>query len=208
MDMLIDNPLISATFTVIISEINVPTTIVMYMLHPMEDVEFLGHWLPRALPKWKSEIDEAYQKGGCKHGYVWVEIEQLIRFPRHPVEASSTPLCGFLIDFFAEHGDAVREHLVILDERCNAPKPVNPPNPPTPPNPPQSTDESLLDAVGRLSLGRKLSSNAFESPSLGSLSDPGLAIPHQRELRSLSNPLAPVGTLGTFSGLPINLDGL
>jgi 8-oxo-dGTP pyrophosphatase MutT (NUDIX family) len=72
------------------------------------DSEFLVDWVPRAIPHYRAEVDEWYDKAGCRYGYVWVSLDAILSDPTHPVPSSSMPLCQFVTNLFTLFGDKIR----------------------------------------------------------------------------------------------------
>jgi hypothetical protein len=47
------------------------THVFIYILHPEVDADYFSQWRPRAMKPYRNEVDEAYNKAGCIHGYTW-----------------------------------------------------------------------------------------------------------------------------------------
>uniref|UniRef100_A0A0G4I2F0 Uncharacterized protein n=1 Tax=Chromera velia CCMP2878 TaxID=1169474 RepID=A0A0G4I2F0_9ALVE len=78
-------------------------------------------WRPRALPSDRWEIDEAPdepekygdQPGDFQHGYLWVPLEHLLRFPETPVRGSSQPLAPMVRStFFGRYAEENKDKII------------------------------------------------------------------------------------------------
>ena len=94
------------------------TMIYFYLLDPNIDRDFMNNfWKPRALHKFRGEIDETYPKSGCHFGYLRVDINRLLFHPKRPVEESGMPLCPFLEKTFSSLSEKIAEIINILEMR-------------------------------------------------------------------------------------------
>lgn len=106
---IVENEHLTYPFRVKFGDRNKSTVIFMYILNEEESE---SEWHPRAIPHYRSEIDEKYTKGNCHYGYVWVNFEELLAHLERPVPFSSSPLCRFILTLFLTYGDQIRS---ILD---------------------------------------------------------------------------------------------
>lgn len=69
-------------------------------LSPAIDAEWCTQWHPRALPVHRWEIKEDYvlatDTAACVYGYVWADLERVLKNPEVPVEGSTAPLAGIV----------------------------------------------------------------------------------------------------------------
>jgi 8-oxo-dGTP pyrophosphatase MutT (NUDIX family) len=92
------------------------TSVFLYVMRDNTDSEFLNDWVPRAIPRYRCEVDESYQKPGCQYGYTWINLESILSNPTHPpVESSSMPMCEFVTNLFTLHADTIRESIFDAD---------------------------------------------------------------------------------------------
>mmetsp|Transcript_21610 Transcript_21610/g.22370 ORF Transcript_21610/g.22370 Transcript_21610/m.22370 type:complete len:371 (+) Transcript_21610:117-1229(+) len=102
---IIENESLTYGFKVPYGAKNKTAAIVMYILN---DDESEAEWIPRAIPHFRSEVDEKYSKGNTQFGYVWVNLEDLLLNLSQPVSFSSSPLCAFIFTLFTLYGDQIR----------------------------------------------------------------------------------------------------
>ena len=96
--------------------LNGNTMIFFYLLDPIIDMGFINsNWKPRALHRFRGEIDETYLKDGCHFGYMRVDINRLLFHPHKPVEDSSMPLCPFLENTFSSQSEKIAELISSLE---------------------------------------------------------------------------------------------
>jgi 8-oxo-dGTP pyrophosphatase MutT (NUDIX family) len=88
------------------------TSVFLYVMRESTDSEFFTDWIPRAIPRYRSEVDESYHKAGCQYGHTWVSLESILNHPTHPVEGSSMPACEFISNLFTIHAEKIRESLL------------------------------------------------------------------------------------------------
>ena len=78
------------------------TMIYFYFLDPSIDYNYINNnWKPRAMKRFRGEIDEDYSKPNCFYGYTRVDLERLVSLPNQPYEFSQKPLCPFLTKTFS-----------------------------------------------------------------------------------------------------------
>lgn len=53
---------------------NKHTTVVVYVMHRVDDAAFFADWSPRAMKQFRGEIDEGYTTDGCVYGQKWYLI--------------------------------------------------------------------------------------------------------------------------------------
>jgi len=96
----------------------------MHLLCPNKDRDFSSDstWQPRALARYRGEVDEAWNAPGSgkkgAYGHVWVPFEYLLDNPEAPVEGSSRPLAGDYVRYGVRaRGDEFRAGLRTLIAR-------------------------------------------------------------------------------------------
>jgi len=96
----------------------------VYLLHPTKDMCYLTDWRPRAMPKYRVEIDEAHQSSTLPtlhNGYIWVSFESFIQGATEngrPVRGSSVGCPSWLHKWGDQvNGDRLRMAAETLYQR-------------------------------------------------------------------------------------------
>lgn len=98
------------------------TAVTIYLMHDVNDEDYIRSWTPRAMPNFRFEIDEKY-KNAC-YGYRWVSLSHIVSSPKNPVAGSSHGLCQFLFNLFTAQLEELYAKIKILEDYSKSPRDV------------------------------------------------------------------------------------